>query len=226
MNARQLRIFELVLVISIAFLPSLIKSLIFSFTGKMSDYSRLNYTDYVVWIAQGILSITLLFYVLFKNNRNYSEIGLKLKFEWKDILIGIGLMIVAGFANAILAGLVKIISPDFVKNATNPQNIGFLKTNLFGLLFVIMIIVPIQEELIVRGYTMSEIFKLTDSKTIAIIVSVSTQFTYHLYQGIAPAIFMLPYFIIISIYFVWTGNLNPVIYSHILIDLLNLIWRK
>ena len=226
MNARQLGIFELVLVISIAFLPSLIKSLIFSFTGKMSDYSRLNYTDYVVWIAQGILSITLLFYVLFKNNRNYSEIGLKLKFEWKDILIGIGLMIVAGFANAILAGLVKIISPDFVKNATNPQNIGFLKTNLFGLLFVIMIIVPIQEELIVRGYTMSEIFKLTDSKTIAIIVSVSLQFTYHLYQGIAPAIFMLPYFIIISIYFVRTGNLNPVIYSHILIDLLNLIWRK
>ena len=226
MNARQLGIFELVLVISIAFLPSLIKSLIFSFTGKMSDYSRLNYTDYVVWIAQGILSITLLFYVLFKNNRNYSEIGLKLKFEWKDILIGIGLMIVAGFANAILAGLVKIISPDFVKNATNPQNIGFLKTNLFGLLFVLMIIVPIQEELIVRGYTMSEIFKLTDSKTIAIIVSVSLQFTYHLYQGIAPAIFMLPYFIIISIYFVRTGNLNPVIYSHILIDLLNLIWRK
>ena len=115
---------------------------------------------FVCRIAQGILSITLLFYVLFKNNRNYSEIGLKLKFEWKDILIGIGLMIVAGFANAILAGLVKIISPDFVKSATNPQNIGFLKTNLFGLLFVIMMIVPIQEELIVRGYTMSEIFKL------------------------------------------------------------------
>jgi hypothetical protein len=66
MNSMQLKILEIILVISIAFLPSLIKSLIFSFTGQISDHSRLDYTDYIVWIAQGILSITLLFYVLFK----------------------------------------------------------------------------------------------------------------------------------------------------------------
>ncbi len=50
MNARHLRFFELVLVLSIVFLPSLIKSLSFIFTGYISDYAHLGYLDYVLYL--------------------------------------------------------------------------------------------------------------------------------------------------------------------------------
>lgn len=223
MNSRQTRIFELVLVLSIAFLPSLINSLSFVISGRIGSIKEYNSVHYITWIAQSVLSISLLFYVLFKNNRNFKDIGLKLKFDWKDLLVGAGLMIIAGVAAAILAGVINIFSPDFIKNSANPQNIEFINSKFSGFLIIILIIVPLQEELIVRGFTMSEIFNLTESKSLAIIISVLLQFSYHLYQGIGPAIFLLPFFIISSIYFVRTGNLNPVIYSHILMDLISLI---
>jgi membrane protease YdiL (CAAX protease family) len=226
MNTRQLRIFELILVLSIAFLPSLIKSLSFVFTGCIIDYTHLSYLDYVIYITQGVLSIALLFYVLFKNNRNYTDIGLKLKFDWKDLMIGLGLMFFAAFANAILAGLINIVSPDFFRNMANPQNIGFLKTNSIGFLLIIVILIPIVEELIVRGFAMTEIFHLTESKTVAVILSVMIQFSYHLYQGIAPALMLIPIFVVFSIYFVKTGNLNPVIISHILIDIYAVLIKR
>lgn len=225
-NERKLRIVELLLILGIAFLPSLIESLNFVITGQITTYSKIGPSEYIIWIAQAVLSIALLFYVLFKNNQSYSTIGLSLKFSGRDLLIGIALMFSAGLANAFFATVINMISPDFVKGATNPQNIDFIKTNYYGWLFIIMLVIPIQEELIVRGFTMTEIFNLTNSKILAIIISVAIQFTYHLYQGIAPAVFMLPYFIIISIYFIRTGNLNPVIYSHILIDLLSLYWKR
>lgn len=226
MKNRKIRISELVLVLSVAFLPSIIKSFVLLFTGQVSDYSKLSYSDYFIWIIEGFLSICLLFYILHKNNKSYKDIGINLKFDWMDILIGIGLMIGAGLTNMLFSEIINTISPDFVNNAMNPQNIGFLNKNYLGILFVVIIVFPLQEELIVRGFTMTEVFKLTESKTLAVIVSVIIQFMYHLYQGIAPAVFMLPYFIIFSFYFVRTGNLNPIIYSHIIIDMLNIFLRK
>jgi membrane protease YdiL (CAAX protease family) len=220
MTSRQLRIFELVLVLAIGFLPSLVASIAFTFTGNLRDFTNYDSTDYIVWILHGLLSITLMFYILFKNNRNSTDIGLSLKFNWKDLLIGFGLLLFAGALNAVVAGSVHIFFPEFINQASNPKNLGFIKAQYKGFLTIATIIIPLQEELIVRGYTMTEIFYLTDNRILAIIISVAIQFSYHLYQGLASAIFMLPYFILISIYFLRTGNLNPVIFSHILIDLI------
>ncbi len=226
MNARQIRIFELILILSIAFLPALIKSLAFSFTGHLSDFSHINYVDYTLYIIQSVLSITLLLYILHKNNRSIKDIGVKLKFQWKDLLIGICLIFIAGFTRASLALIINIVSPGFLTNVANPQNIGFLNTNAIGFLIIIVILVPLEEELIVRGFTMTELFHLTDSKTFAVVLSVIIQFSYHLYQGFAPALMMIPVFVIFAIYFVRTGNLNPVIIAHILIDVGSVLLRK
>jgi membrane protease YdiL (CAAX protease family) len=226
MNSRKFRVFELILILSIAFLPSLILSINHLLIGSITNQGNFNAINYIVWLTQGLLSIVLLFYILKKNNRSYSEIGLKLKFEWKDLLFGLGLMISAIIINAILLNIINIISPETYKQAINPQNVDFLKTNLTGFLFIIVIVFPVQEELIVRGFTMSEIFNLTSNKSLAVAISVMIQFSYHIYQGLIPALMLLPFFIIVSIYFVKTGNLNPVILAHIFIDLMGVILKK
>jgi membrane protease YdiL (CAAX protease family) len=222
MTSKQVRIFELVLVLAISFMPSLIGSIVFVLTGHLRSTVNYESVDYIVWILHGVLSITLLFYILFKNSRNYSDIGLSLKFCWRDLFVGIGLILFAGALYAILIHLVRIFSPEFINQSLDPKNLGFINARYKGLLMIAAIILPLQEELIVRGFTMSEIYFLTDKRILAIIISVAIQFSYHLYQGVASAIFMLPYFVILSIYFVKTGNLNPVIFSHILIDLVKM----
>jgi membrane protease YdiL (CAAX protease family) len=222
MTSKQVRIFELVLVLAIGFLPSLIGSIAFMLTGHLRSAANYESVDYIAGISHGVLSITLLFYILFKNNRNYADIGLSLKFSWKDLFVGIGLVLFAGVLYAIIIHLVRIFSPQFVNQSLDPKNLGFINPRYKCFLIIAAFIMPLQEELIVRGFTMSEIYFLTDKRILAIIISVAIQFSYHLYQGIASAIFMLPYFVIISIYFVKTGNLNPVIFSHILIDWLKM----
>ena len=226
MTAKRLRILELVLVLSIAFLPSLVQSIYFQLTGVLRDYTADNNGTHVAWIFQSILSIVLMFYILFRNNKSYKHIGLRFNITWNDILVSIGLLLAAGIARTILTGLVSVPFPDFFKQASNPQNLGFIRTGSFGFLLLIMIIVPIQEELIVRGFAMTEIFQLSESKSLAIIISVLIQFSYHLYQGIAPAILMLPIFIVFSIYFIKTGNLNPVVLCHVFTDIIALAMQK
>jgi membrane protease YdiL (CAAX protease family) len=223
MTSKQVRIFELVLVLATGFLPAIISSLAFIFTGHVKDYAKIGAVDYTIWIFQGILSIALMFYILFKNGRSYSDIGVSLIFRGKDLLIGIGLVFITGVLYAAINHIVSIFFPEFVTRAMNPQNLGFINAQYKGFLIIASFVIPLQEELLVRGFTMSEIFLLTENKILAIVISVGIQFSYHLYQGLEAAVLMSPYFILISVYFVKTGNLNPIIYSHILVDFVKTI---
>ena len=216
MNGKQQRIIELILILSIAFLPSLINSFFSLFTNKEMSFANFGLSDYVLLIGHYILSIALLFYILHKNKRNYSDIGLSLRFDWKDLVVAFGLAILIMFVNLIVISLINTISPNIINSNINAQSADFYGTTYKWILLFIIIIGPIQEQLIVRGFTMTEIFNLTESKYLAVVVSVAIQFSIHLYQGIAVAILLLPAFIIMSIYFVKTGKLNPIIYAHIL----------
>lgn len=77
---------------------------------------------------------------------------------------------------------------------------------------------PFFEELIVRGYTMSEIMGAGGSAWVAIMVSVALQMSYHLYQGLAHAIALTAVFTIFSIYYAQTRNIVPVVLAHLLLD--------
>ncbi len=225
MTARQLRIFELVLVLTVAFLPALLSSIFFLITGDIGGRQK-SILGYTLWLTDGVLSIVLLYYVLLRNNKNFKHIGFNLKFTGYDLFIGFALMAVSWFFMGILSGPMDAISNYFYGHPIVPQNTDFFKIPSVGLIFIISIVIPLTEELIVRGFTMTEIFGLTENKKLAVVISVLVQFSYHLYQGLPSAINLLPYFILVSIYFVRTGNLNAIVISHVLFDFIGLMMRR
>jgi membrane protease YdiL (CAAX protease family) len=74
------------------------------------------------------------------------------------------------------------------------------------------------EELIVRGYLMSEIVDLGGSGVSAIFLSIAVQMSYHLYQGLANAIALTVVFAVYSIYFWKTRRIAPIIFAHLCMD--------
>jgi hypothetical protein len=63
------------------------------------------------------------------------------------------------------------------------------------------------EELIVRGYLMTEIVELGGSGALAVVISVAVQMSYHLYQGCTNGIVLVTIFAVFSIYFWKTRRL-------------------
>src|ERR1700757_3458343 len=82
---------------------------------------------------------------------------------------------------------------------------------------------PFVEELIVRAYLMTEIFDLTRSGSLAVIVSVLVQSSYHLYYGWAGAISVAFLFVVFSLYYISSRRALPVIVAHGVFDLIALI---
>lgn len=89
--------------------------------------------------------------------------------------------------------------------------VGFLSI-LFTLLN------PFHEELLVRAYLITEVEGLCRSTTLAVILSVTLQTSYHLYQGLPAALLHIPTFLVFSIYYVRTRRILPVILAHMFLD--------
>ena len=85
-----------------------------------------------------------------------------------------------------------------------------------------MCVNPFFEELIVRAYTMSEVIDLGGSRTLAVIISVAVQMSYHLYQGLASVLSLTFLFAVFSIHYVRTRRIVPVILAHLCLDLFSL----
>jgi membrane protease YdiL (CAAX protease family) len=79
------------------------------------------------------------------------------------------------------------------------------------------------EELIVRAYLMTEVFDLTRSSLLAVVVSVIVQFSYHLYYGWSGAISVSFLFLAFSLYFVRSRRALPIVVAHGIFDLIALI---
>lgn len=99
------------------------------------------------------------------------------------------------------------------------KNTGFLYDHISWALIIYILVNPFFEELIVRGFVMTEVFSLSNSRTLAIAISVGIQTLYHLYQGIFSALILAGVFLVFSIFYSRTGKLTPVIVAHLIADL-------
>lgn len=75
------------------------------------------------------------------------------------------------------------------------------------------------EETLVRGYLMTELIAVSCPVWLAAALSVVLQTAYHLYYGVAGALFVGVGFAISAIYFARSRRLMPVILSHLFWDL-------
>jgi membrane protease YdiL (CAAX protease family) len=97
------------------------------------------------------------------------------------------------------------------------------ESSSFWLLIPFVILNAFYEEILVRGYLMTEIIELRSSVVLATFVSIALQTSYHLYYGIVGALSVGGSLAVLALYYAKTRDLMPVIVSHLLWDLMALL---
>lgn len=98
------------------------------------------------------------------------------------------------------------------------------ESSSFWLLIPFVILNPFYEEILVRGYLMTEIIELRSSVVLATFVSIALQTSYHLYYGVVGALSVGGAFAVFALYYAKTRDLMPVILAHLFWDL-TALWR-
>ena len=101
------------------------------------------------------------YFIIKKKEINIKDRGIQ-KDSWKMIIIGLG---TAGFGNILLSQVVMALGEDntLVKNSYDMLNTAFAATNTFETviqILVLVIIAPIVEEYLFRGYVFTECKKM------------------------------------------------------------------
>ena len=100
------------------------------------------------------------------------------------------------------------------------HNVGqyLFGSGIFFTTILFQFINPFFEELIVRAYLMTEVRRLTNSVTKAVLISTVLQASYHFYQGGPAAIAHGAEFLILAIYYAKTNRITPIILAHLYAD--------
>ena len=207
------------------FLPSL-----FSFDAGIfiRDYARLRPASLSSQINLDLRhsgGLMVCAYVLSRQGRSLQTLGLR---WWRNV-VWIGLALASG------KWLASHAMHTVLHDAGVPTNsVPGLDQYLFGLtagaslgvrlaysvyLIVHTALIGLFEEMIVRAYLMSEIAFFTGSLPCAILVSVTFQTAYHLYQGWPAALCIAASFLVTAIYYASTGRATPVVLAHTFYDL-------
>jgi membrane protease YdiL (CAAX protease family) len=171
-------------------------------------------------ILNELIGLMVLFYVLYRRHATVSYFGRKA--ESKDILRAIGLYLVQAVAMFLIAYVYAMTY--FVSKGHFPTHIAAAKLlgiHASALWLIYTIVGPCFEELVVRGFLMTELSTLV-SVPVAVIASTLIQASYHLYQGVENVLMLAGVFLVSSLYYARTRRLMPVILAHLILDLLAL----
>jgi membrane protease YdiL (CAAX protease family) len=171
----------------------------------------------VIYQGIGLLS---LYFALKYQGRNLRGVGLVIEPRLREIGHAFGLFFGVLFLSVVLYfGLSPFIPwlRGALHTTYDPAALFGIRVGFFSALFVILN--PFHEELLVRAFLITEIEGLYHSTLLAVVVSVSLQTSYHLYQGLPAALSHIPTFLIFSLYYVRMRRILPVILAHLLLDL-------
>jgi len=218
--AIRLRTIEFGLVLFVVFSQLIAVSLYVVFTGANLYGSTPGKAFTLSGILSELGSLAVLRYVLFRQGRSFSSLGLR--FSWKDIpksLLVTVLAYVAFLIWWVAISQVYRLTGRTLNSTSNNIDLSSM-VSVLGLLFLTLN--PFFEELAARAYVISEVQFLTGSRALAALVSVVLQSSYHLYQGLGPALLTMPLFAVFSLYYVKTKRITPVILAHMIFDFLAL----
>jgi membrane protease YdiL (CAAX protease family) len=158
-----------------------------------------------------------LFLVLFKRQgRRLQNIGFE--FRWTDLPKALGL-VMAAFA-AMVAMIVTVRHAYFLITLRSLQEgprSGFSGASIW-LIVPFLILNAFFEEMLVRGYLMTELIDLRKSVVFAAVISLAVQTSYHLYYGVYGAAMVGCGLAVFAIYYARSRRLMPVIFAHMLWD--------
>jgi len=162
-------------------------------------------------------SLAVLWYVLSGQGRRWRDIGWN--FRWMDIPRGGALFFGVVVATYLIWIPVQMSYHSYFGHYLTPKSMQWvLGVGVSWLSLTLVCLNPFFEELIVRGYLMSEIVDLGGNGVLAIVFSIAVQMSYHLYQGLANGMALTIGFGVLSIYFWKTRRLAPVVLAHLCLD--------
>jgi membrane protease YdiL (CAAX protease family) len=205
---------DLGLILAVVFADHILGSIYLAFHPTAPSYSNMR-------LFTGICDETiglLLFLVLFKRQgRRFQDIGLS--FQWTDLPKALGLVVatvVAMWTTWFVLSyswlLITLRSPQW------PETRAMFSTSSLWLFLPFLLLNPFFEEILVRGYLMTEIIDIRKSVLLATVASIVVQTSYHLYYGVAGAIVVGSGLTVLAIYFAKSRRLMPVILAHMLWD--------
>lgn len=214
LKPKQIRWLELLLVLSVAFANIFVTCFYYLFKKDVSFFG--SGPGIVSMIIHEGLSLSLVFYVLFRQGRSAKDIGFG--FQRKDILHSFGLFLLA-YAAYYVFFLVGYYGFHYfhwtAREAASRELWSHLFPNGFSISLLMLVLVnPFFEEFIVRAFAISEITFLTGRPFWAVAASIILQFSYHLYQGPLNALSGVGIWIIFSLYFIKYKRILPVILAH------------
>jgi membrane protease YdiL (CAAX protease family) len=162
-------------------------------------------------------SLAVLWYVLSGQSRSWKDIGWSV--HWTDIPPTFGLLVISTIATYGAVLPVQLLYRAYTGHYLTPKPLqAMLGFGISVLSVAFVCLNPFFEELIVRAYTMSEIMNFSGSRTLAILVSVVIQMSYHTYQGFLSGVGLTATFLVFSIYFSRTRRIGPVVLAHLCLD--------
>lgn len=225
LTKKQLRIIELIMVLSLAIIPGFLSAL-FTYLGYIKyDYAGTNIKiSYISQIVQQSLVLVVFFYVLYRQGRGLDYIGLD--FSWRDLYRGFILVLVfygVNFFLQMIINIYTILSGGDVLNRL-PDNIEMFSQGPISIITIIFIIInSLYEEIVIRAYLITEVKDLSNSPTFAVILCVLIMTSYHIYQGLLPLLSIAAIFLIFSIYYVKKKRIMPVILAHTYMNIISFI---
>jgi membrane protease YdiL (CAAX protease family) len=167
-------------------------------------------------------SLAVLWYVLSAQGRGWKDIGWD--FHWMDVPGALALTFGATLATYAIFLPIQLIVHASTGHYLIPKSMhGMLGVGISALSIAFICLNPFFEELIVRGYLMTEIVELGGTGVVAIVISIAMQMSYHLYQGFTNGILLTIVFSVFSIYFWKTRRIAPVVLAHLCVDAYALI---
>jgi membrane protease YdiL (CAAX protease family) len=216
--SRRERWIDLLFVLGIALWQPIFTSTVLALhmPEPASGNTNLRVVHGLLFEAAGLATLA---YVLWK--RRAGIVALTRSPKWSDFPIGAALCIltlmVSGVAAVMMqyASLVASGHPPFRPDV--PRMMGMQPSAAW---LIYLLVNPWAEELVVRGFLMTEVTALAGVGT-AVIVSTLVQVAYHLYQGWFNATGIAVVFLGFSLYYASTRRLLPVVVAHTLMDLMS-----
>jgi membrane protease YdiL (CAAX protease family) len=219
------RLIDLLVVLLLMFIPPIFDSTHALLAGNVLYNKEMKSELLLGASIRNVSGIIFLIYILARQKRTLHDIGVSFSF-W-DIPISVLL-----YGAQLLCHQMTYSIADYLHHALtgnelvfSVQNIEFLQTSITVWYILGTITNPLFEELLVRGYVMTEVKYVWAKTSVAIVASVVIQLLYHTYQGLWPLLGHTVTFLLAAAYFAKWKRITPVVLAHFYNNLYSMIYE-
>ena len=202
---------DLLLVFVVALLPQLQQSLYFFFRGTDLFGGDANIYLQCAYLLPSFL---IVWYVMRVRGQTPAYIGV---YEdpydlFTGVILAVSSLLVYSLFCAIVNGVLQKESQP-TQAPSSYAGISFPGLMLFA------IVSAVREELVIRGFVMRSVFSLTGNQVATVLAPSCIDFLLFLPYGVLPCLSYVIGRLVLSLYFLRTGKLIPVVVAHIVLNL-------